>query len=97
MSNLLSDKIKNARKQANLSQKDLGSALLVSEKAISSYESGRTKPSVEALIKIAQKTNKPMSFFTDAINEDLDVLKQLKEISTKLDEVLVEVRKTKPQ
>lgn len=55
----LAKKIKKARKTANLSQKDLGKALKLSDKAISAYEVGRADPSVDVLKKISKITKTP--------------------------------------
>lgn len=47
-------KIKELRIQRNLSQKQLGEILHVSDKTISKWETGRTLPDIEMIQKIAQ-------------------------------------------
>ncbi|MEN8253371.1 MAG: helix-turn-helix transcriptional regulator [Patescibacteria group bacterium] len=66
----LAKKIKKARKSANLSQKDMGKALKLSDKAISAYEVGRAEPSVGMLKKISKITKTPFQYFVDEMPED---------------------------
>lgn len=61
----LATKIKKARKEAGMSQKKLGNALRVSDKAVSSYEVGRALPPLDTLIEIATLTHKPVMYFLD--------------------------------
>ncbi|MDQ3239650.1 MAG: helix-turn-helix transcriptional regulator [bacterium] len=63
--NLLSIRIRNARKLVKLSQFDLASMVGVSDKAISSYEVGRAVPPLDILKKISLVTNKPVGYFLD--------------------------------
>ncbi|MFQ8958404.1 MAG: helix-turn-helix domain-containing protein [Eubacterium sp.] len=44
--------ISTARKQKNLSQKELGDLLNISNKAVSKWENGETTPRSETLIKL---------------------------------------------
>ena len=87
--NTISQKIKEARREARLSQKQLSEALLVSEKAISSYEAGRTIPSVKTLQRIAIKTNKPISYFTE---ESADLNVTITELLKSIDSQLAQIR-----
>lgn len=48
------EKIKEARKKAGLSQKELGDKLGVSQAMIGQYETGKRKPKLETLDKIAE-------------------------------------------
>ncbi|MBP7859891.1 helix-turn-helix transcriptional regulator [Patescibacteria group bacterium] len=57
-------KVKRARKDSRMSQKELGDALGVSDKAISSYEQGRAFPPLKTIQKLAKITRKPISYFT---------------------------------
>lgn len=83
----LGKKIKEARLEANLSQIELSQALVVNEKSVSSYEAGRTKPSVETLNKIAKKTNKPIAFFTEDKNVEIDLDLKLNNIQKELEKI----------
>ena len=52
--NDVSIRIKNARKERKLTQEELGKLLFVSDKTISSWESGRTIPDIESINKISK-------------------------------------------
>ena len=93
---LIAKKIREARLESNLSQKELSSALLVSEKAVSSYESGRTQPSLETLDKIAKKTQKPIWYFTQENTEDFTLLAKLATIEAQLKEIKQILIKNRP-
>lgn len=48
------DKLKSLRKSKKMTQSDLAKRIGVSKWAVTSYEQGRTSPSVEVLIKICE-------------------------------------------
>ncbi|HYD34654.1 MAG TPA: helix-turn-helix transcriptional regulator [Vitreimonas sp.] len=84
----LADKLKKARKDAGLSQKELGHVLLLSDKAVSSYEVGRAQPSLETLKQISKLTNRPVTYFVEESNtEDIDLQIRIKTIERELLEV----------
>lgn len=85
--NKLPEKIRRARLESNMSQRDLGSAVLISEKAISSYEQGRTTPPIGMLKKIANKTNKPISYFIEEPASTAEIGLLLRKIEDLLSEV----------
>ncbi|OGC51848.1 hypothetical protein A2982_03935 [candidate division WWE3 bacterium RIFCSPLOWO2_01_FULL_39_13] len=84
---LIAKRIKTARKEAQLSQKELGKALSVSEKAVSSYESGRTIPPFHTLEKIAKKTSKPIRYFSEENIQEISLLSKLIIIEKQLAEI----------
>lgn len=92
-------KIKKARKEAGMSQKKLGDALRVSDKAVSSYEVGRALPPLDTLTQIAALTHKPVTYFIDDTKTDEEDLGyQLAKIEKELAAVrrlLAERAKTK--
>ena len=63
-------KIKAAREEVNVSQRDLGVALGLSDKAVSAYEAGRTIPPLETLARIAKELQKPLPYFLDESDAD---------------------------
>lgn len=65
----LKTKIRQARKQATLSQQQLSQAIGVSDKAVSAYEVGRSSPPLKILEKISQATGKPISYFLNKESE----------------------------
>lgn len=65
MSTVLSRRLKKAREEYGISQKDLGIMLGLSDKAISAYESARITPPIHTLKKISEYLKKPLSYFVD--------------------------------
>lgn len=81
----LAQKLKISRRQIGLSQKQMGSALKLSDKAISSYEVGRATPNLETLRNISVLTNKPVAYFMDdEETDDLQITMRLKVIEREL-------------
>lgn len=83
----LAERIRNARTNARLSQSALGKNIGVSDKSVSSYEQGRSRPSVDRLQKIAKATNTPVSFFTEENNLETSIIKKLTSIEQELNEI----------
>lgn len=84
---LLSERIRVARKAVSLSQIDLANLVGVSDKAISSYEVGRAVPPLDILKKISVVTNKPMSFFFDEENNGESVVKKVDKMIEDLNDI----------
>jgi len=59
----LSEQLKNYRKQENLTQKQLALKLNVSDKTISSWETGRTYPDISLLINLSSVLNVSLDEF----------------------------------
>lgn len=72
----LAHKIRYARRHKNLSQRELGKLLGISEMAISAYETNRAIPPWPALKKIGEITGFAINYFTEEENEH-DTLKSL--------------------
>lgn len=79
----LGKKIKQARKEAGLSQKELGGFLKVSDKTVSSYEVGRAMPSFQMLHSISRLLHKKIDYFDDSTGEDVT----LESLARELDEI----------
>lgn len=58
--------IADARKKAGLSQEKLAEKVGISEQTISKWENGHTLPDIESLMRIAEATNMPYSYFLDS-------------------------------
>ena len=69
MSTVLSRRLKKAREEYGISQKELGLLLGLSDKAISAYESARITPPVHTLQRISEELKKPLSYFVDENEE----------------------------
>lgn len=61
----LGKKIKLARVEQDMTQRDLGAAIGSLQKNISRYETGRSLPNLETLEKIAKALKKPFGYFLD--------------------------------
>lgn len=72
--------IKKYRKQANLTQKELGIKIGVSQQQIGMWENGKRIPKIDTLKKIADSLNVPLLNFT---NQE-DILNYTREARTKL-------------
>ena len=80
-------RIREARRNAHLSQDDLGKYIGVSDKSVSAYEQGRSMPPITKLKKIAQWTNHPLSYFTQEENSEALLASKLANIERELAEV----------
>jgi len=84
----ISQKIRYARTEAGLSQKDLAAQLQLSDKAVSSYEVGRAQPGIEVLRDIGQATGRPVTYFIDDEGvEEIDFAVKIKNIEKELTEL----------
>ena len=78
------DVLRRLRKEADLSQEELGAKLGLAKSTISMYENGTREPSLEILEAIADIFNVDMNTLTDskvsaAVNDELqEYLEQLK-------------------
>jgi transcriptional regulator with XRE-family HTH domain len=70
-------KIRYAREDTGLSQRELGRMLSVSDKAISSYEVGRTLPNIHI----------PMAYFDESVSLDVDLQVKIRTIEKELLEI----------
>jgi len=91
---LLSQKIRNARKEAHLSQAELAHAIGVSDKSVSAYEQGRSQPPFEKLKKIASHTNRSLSYFTEEETNESTIVAKLYTIEQELEEIKKLLKKT---
>lgn len=81
-------RIKHARMEEGLSQKELAQKVKLSDKAISSYEVDRAEPSFQMLQKISKVVNRPVRYFLDeSIQQDVDLAGKLAKIEQELAEV----------
>jgi transcriptional regulator with XRE-family HTH domain len=95
MKSTFGEKIKRARKEAKLSQLQLGVALKVSDKTISGYESNRISPPIEKIQKIAELLKKPITFFLGIDERDYSIQSRLRAVEITLREIRQELREIK--
>jgi transcriptional regulator with XRE-family HTH domain len=91
----IGNKIREAREEQGISQKDLGMALGLSDKAISAYEASRTIPPLETLIRIAEELNKPIDYFIESNSNDYKLETRLAAMEEVVEQLLLEIRKIK--
>ncbi len=71
----IGDKIKEARKKAGMTQKELAAALSVTPRCIQYYESNVRKPqSTELIIRLAAALNEDVSYFLS--EQELNLMKE---------------------
>lgn len=87
---LFAQRLRQARVEQGLNQREFAEALGVSDKAISSYEVGRTEPNLEFMQKVSRVTFKPIAYFVDPSDQD-DVILQAK--LAKIEQELMEIKK----
>jgi len=83
----IAKKLRQARVEAALSQKDLANSLKLSDRTISAYEKGRAIPPLDTLQSISNLTHKSINYFLDEEiddGEDLDLQVKLKKIEIEL-------------
>ncbi len=83
----LAKKIRQARVEAALSQKELAHALQLSDRTISAYEKGRALPPLDTLQGISNLTHKSINYFLEEeleVEEDFDLQLKLKKIELEL-------------
>lgn len=83
----ISKKIRQARVEAALSQKELADALKLSDRTISAYEQGRALPPLDTLQTISNLTHKSINYFLDEDIEtqtDFDLQVKIKKIEIEL-------------
>jgi len=86
-------KIKEAREEQGISQKDLGMALGLSDKAVSAYEASRTIPPLETLVRISEELNKPLDFFINDNSPDYTVESKIAAMEQAVSRLLDEIQK----
>ena len=84
-------RIKEAREEQGISQKDLGMSLGLSDKAVSAYEASRTIPPLETLVRIAEELHKPLEYFINEDSPDYKVETQLATMELTVTKLLQEI------
>ena len=83
----LAQRIRAARRNARLSQDELGKSIGLSDKSISAYEQGRSMPPLDKLKKIAEITAHPFAYFTQEDPGEATLAAKLRSIERELAEV----------
>lgn len=93
MSHLLGKKLRQLRKNADLSQQGLAQALNLSSEFISLLERSKRFPSLETLTALSRYFKKDVSYFLEEKRENFDVLFKDKSLSKKTKSVLQRFKK----
>lgn len=96
MNRYIGDRIRRAREQFGISQKALGDLLGISDKAISTYESGRTLPPLDILIRISSILKKDAWYFLEENEEHvvlLDKIEHATELLKEANKELIDIKK----
>lgn len=93
----IGQRIRKHREAAAISQKKLGIALGLSDKAISAYESGRTLPPLETLFRIAEELHKPVEYLITEENRETRIDERLNRMEEALKEIADELNKLKSE
>jgi transcriptional regulator with XRE-family HTH domain len=91
MNRYVGERIRKAREQFGISQKALAEQIGLSDKAISTYESGRTLPPLDILFKIADILKKDASYFLDADEGHILILDKIEKADKLLSETKYEL------
>lgn len=81
-----SERLKNLRKQAHLTQVDVAGKLGISQQAYASWERGIKKPTQDNLVKIAQVLNVSVDYLvgnSEEKSDDLDNIELLFRMNSK--------------
>ncbi len=89
------ERLKTAREVKGISQRKLGMVLGLSDKAISAYESGRTYPPLDTLIKIAKELSKPMTYFLDEDVKEASLISKIDKLSFDLKDFSKDLEETR--
>lgn len=89
----IGEKIKEFRIKNNLTQTELGDKLFVSDKTISSYESGRTLPDINTLIEISNVLNVSIvNFVSNTNDKNIEIEFKIKVNRIKFNELLKKIK-----
>ena len=75
MNTILGDKLKELRKQRNISQQKVSYRTHISPVQLSRYENGKTMPNFQNLVKIAKALEVPLEYFLE--DDDREFFRRL--------------------
>ncbi len=76
--------IKTLRTQKGISQDELAEKLFVSRQTVSNYETGKTQPDIQMLIKISEALGTETSYIIYGVPSDVERRKQYKKLAVKI-------------
>ena len=88
----IAERIKAARKAAGLTQKELGVRMSISDASVAQYESGKRRPKIETLQRIASALDISLANLVDSpLIQQMDVVDSMSLPDIELKEVLKQV------
>lgn len=87
-------KIKEARREGRITQSELAQAIGVSDKSISAYESNRISPPLKIIEKIAEQTERPLTYFFED-NIETTIMTKLQKLEKDFEEIKELLKKNK--
>jgi transcriptional regulator with XRE-family HTH domain len=93
--NFVGERIRKARESRGVSQKKLGMALGLSDKAISAYEAGRTYPPIDTLFRISTELKKPIIYFLSEDAQTIELFDKVEKISESLKSATEDIQQVK--
>lgn len=92
---MISDNIRIARSQKNLTQTALSKALGISRASVSQFEAGRAKPSIAVLTKMVKVLDTTYDFLIEGkgpVNPSPETQKDLTSLRRDLEDIVFRVR-----
>ncbi len=91
------NRIRELREDRDLRQIDIAKATNIDQKTLSNYETGRTNPDSEAIIKLAEFFGVTCDYLLGVTERNLkntnDIIEELEEIKSRIDAVKAFLRK----
>ena len=75
---LFGDRLKELRKERNLTQEDIASMFDVTKNAVYSWEVGKSQPSIEIIKRLAQYFGVTIDYLLNFTQDDVDKMEKLK-------------------
>lgn len=87
----MSNRIRDLREDMDLRQIDVSKATGIDQKTLSNYETGKTRPDSEALIKLADFFNVSIDYLVGRseknLSSDRDIIKEINKIQGQLENI----------
>ena len=93
----MTNRIRDLREDIDLRQIDVSTATGIDQKTLSNYETGKTRPDSEALIKLANFFNVSIDYLVGRSERiflsDKDIIKEISKIQDQLEEIKLYLRR----
>ena len=93
---MFAERLRELRKDKNLTQKELAKLLPLSKNSICEYEKGRSEPNIETLIKLADIFDCSIDYLVGR-SDELGVVKSVRESDSGESYLTLQYRKSSPE